>query len=90
MDADEHDGRARDNRRADAQEDARGDEGDEDFKQCADGRGAEQCAVAARTGQRVAFIVGGAEAVFVHLRKDTSDDGDNVEGDADYGDEAGA
>lgn len=54
VDADEHDGRARNDRREHAEQDSRRDKGQQDFEQGADRTGSQQSAVSSRTGQRVA------------------------------------
>lgn len=89
-DANQHHSGARHDGREDAQHRLGRDEGDEHLEQRADGRGANQCAVAVRAGQLGAVGGGGAKAVGVHLFKSLRSDGDGGEGDADDGDDAGA
>ena len=89
-DADEGDGGAGDERGEELLEVFGGGEGEADFEEGADAGGAEEGAVAVGAGQLGAVGGGGAVAGRVHLVEGAGGDGDDGEGGADYGDQAGA
>lgn len=89
-DTNQHDRRTCYDRRENPQHRLGRDEGDEHLEQSADGRGADEGAVAVRAGERGAVVGGGAEAIGVHLFKGVGGDGDGGEGDAYDRDDAGA